>query len=273
MEVDFKKLTEKYLNLVEIIKKEGCVAVAFSGGVDSSFLCYAAFDALNEKAIAITIVSPMMPQNEIADAKKISSLIGIKHIMLEEAEIDDAVAANPKDRCYHCKKIEFGSIIAEAKKRGVNTVLDGSNTDDTKDYRPGLKALSELSVLSPLRLADLSKQDIRDLSKKFNIPTWNKPAAACLASRIPYGETISKEKLRRIEDAENILRECGFNQFRVRSHGDIARIEVAPNERQLFFNSETLNHVSKQIKNAGFLFVAMELEGYDMGSLNRVHQK
>ncbi|GMO36688.1 MAG: ATP-dependent sacrificial sulfur transferase LarE [Termitinemataceae bacterium] len=264
-------LNEKYQHLMTIIAETNGAAVAFSGGVDSSFLCYAASKALKEKAIAVTVVSPMLPQTEIDDAKKIASIVGIKHILIEEHEIDDIVASNPKDRCYYCKKIEFGNILEAAKKHNIAAVLDGSNMDDLKDYRPGLKALSELKILSPLRLAELTKQDIRDLSKQFNLPTWDKPAFACLASRIPYGETINKEKLSRVEKAEAVLKNAGFKQFRVRSHNDIARIEVAPEERSLFFNEQLLDEISKQIKDSGFLFAAMELEGYTMGSLNKGH--
>ncbi|MDR0655847.1 MAG: ATP-dependent sacrificial sulfur transferase LarE [Treponema sp.] len=263
-------LPEKYQHLLEIIRKPGSAAVAFSGGVDSSFLCAAAFEALGKRAIAVTIVSPMLPRSEIDCAREVAGLIGIEHITVEEYGIDDEVAANPKDRCYHCKKIEFSNIIRAARERGIAAVLDGSNTDDMGDYRPGLKALEELGIVSPLREAGMNKQDIRELSRQKGLPTWNKPAFACLASRIPYGETIDREKLRRIENAEEALRRAGFLQFRVRSHGDIARIEVAPEERRRFFDEKTLDGISAEIKAAGFLYAAFELEGYKMGSLNRV---
>jgi uncharacterized protein len=198
--------------------------------------------------------------------------VGIEHILIEESEIDDEVAANPKERCYFCKKIEFGNILDAAKKRGINTVLDGSNLDDLTDYRPGLRALEELEIFSPLRAAGLTKQYIRDLSKHFELPTWDKPAFACLASRIPYGERIDREKLSRVERAENLLREAGFRQFRVRSHGDMARIEVAPEERRRFFDEKFLDSVSRSFKSYGFLYVSLELEGYVMGNLNRAIQ-
>ncbi|GMO44642.1 MAG: ATP-dependent sacrificial sulfur transferase LarE [Termitinemataceae bacterium] len=264
-------IDEKYKHLQNYILEHGSAAVAFSGGVDSSFLCYAAFEALAEKAIAITVVSPMLPKTEIDDAKKIASQIGIKHFLITENKIDDLVASNPKDRCYYCKKIEFAQILAVAKKNNVSTVFDGSNTDDLNDYRPGLKALHELQIVSPLREAELTKSDIRELSRRFNLPTWDKPSFACLASRIPYGDKIDAEKLLRVEKAEDVLRHAGFKQFRVRSHGDIARIEVSPPERQLFFNDKILDDISRDIKAAGFLFVSMELEGYVMGALNRTH--
>jgi uncharacterized protein len=264
---------QKYQNLLDIISSVGSAAVAFSGGVDSSFLCHAASAALGDNAIAVTIVSPMLPQSEITAAKEIAVQIGIRHILVEETEIDEEVAANPKERCYFCKKIEFGGILDAAKQQGINAVLDGSNIDDLGDYRPGLKALEELRIVSPLRKAGLNKAEIRILSKRFDLPTWDKPAFACLASRIPYGERIDREKLERIDKAENHLRLAGFRQFRVRYHGDIARIEVAPEERQRFFNEQFLDDLSARFKSFGFLYVAFELEGYRMGSLNRILAK
>ncbi|MDR0583560.1 MAG: ATP-dependent sacrificial sulfur transferase LarE [Treponema sp.] len=262
-------LDGKYARLIKLLAEKGGAAVAFSGGVDSSFLCYAAHDALGDRAIAITVVSPMLPKSEIDCAGEVAAKIGIRHFLIEEDEIDEEVAANPKERCYFCKKIEFTSIMNEAKKHGVHTVLDGSNLDDPGDYRPGLKALEELEIYSPLRAAELGKAEIRELSRRFGLPTWDKPAFACLASRIPYGERIDREKLSRVEKAEETLRRAGFRQFRVRSHGDIARIEVAPEERRRFFDEKTLDSVSRELKALGFLYVAMELEGYLMGNMNR----
>jgi uncharacterized protein len=262
-------IDEKYRRLLDIIAAQGSAAVAFSGGVDSSFLCHAAAAALGPNAAAITVVSPMLPQSEINCAAGIARKVGIEHILIEEQDIDEEVAANPNERCYFCKKIEFGSILAAARERGINTVLDGSNMDDLGDYRPGLKALEELRILSPLREAGLTKAEIRELSRNFGLPTWNKPAFACLASRIPYGERIDKEKLKRVEKAEDTLRDAGFRQFRVRSHENIARIEVAPDERRRFFDEQVLDTISRTLKSYGFLYVAFELEGYVMGNMNR----
>jgi uncharacterized protein len=266
-------IDEKYRRLLEIISAGGSAAVAFSGGVDSSFLCYAAAAALGSGAIAVTIVSPMLPRSEIDCAAAIAQKIGIRHILVEEGEIDEEVAANPRERCYFCKKIEFGAIRAAAEEQGIHTVLDGSNLDDLGDYRPGLKALEELHIISPLRDAGLTKADIRLLSRRFDLPTWDKPAFACLASRIPYGERIDKDKLARIERAEDLLRAAGFRQFRVRSHGDIARIEVAPGERRKFFDEQTLDSLSRSLKSCGFLYAAFEMEGYVMGNMNRTLAK
>jgi uncharacterized protein len=267
--LDTKYLDTKYRCLLDLLAQKRSAAVAFSGGVDSSFLCYAASAALGKKAIAITVVSPMLPKSEIRCAAEVARKVGIEHILIEEFEIDEEVAANPRERCYFCKKLEFGAILEEAKSRGINTVLDGSNQDDLADYRPGLRALSELEIFSPLREAHLTKAEIRELSRRFDLPTWDKPAFACLASRIPYGERIDREKLSRVERAEDRLREAGFRQFRVRSHGDIARIEVAPEERRRFFDENFLDSISRSFKSYGFLYVSLELEGYVMGNLNR----
>jgi uncharacterized protein len=262
-------IDEKYRRLLDLIARRGSAAVAFSGGVDSSFLCHAAAAALGKKALAVTIVSPMLPLSELNCAQSVARQIGISHVLIEEREIEEEVAANPRERCYFCKKIEFGAIIKAAKARGITAVLDGSNVDDLGDYRPGLKALEELRIESPLREAGLHKAEIRELSRRFGLPTWDKPAFACLASRIPYGERIDREKLGRIEKAEDALRAAGFRQFRVRSHGDIARIEVAPKERPRFFDEALLDGLSRSIKSCGFLYAAFELEGYVMGSMNR----
>jgi uncharacterized protein len=264
-------LDSKYKALIDnlsSLKDEGA-AVAFSGGVDSSFLCYAAHEALGDRAIAITVSSPMFAASEMEDANRVAKQVGIRHLIVREEEIDPEVASNPKNRCYFCKKIEFGTMLKAALKEGIHVVLDGTNMDDEGDYRPGLKALAELHIKSPMREAGLSKQDIRDLSRRFNIPTWDKPAFACLASRIPYGTRISNEKLHQIEESEDVLRTLGFKQFRVRHYGEIARIEVAPEERRKFFDEKLMDDVSRRIKAAGFLYVALELEGYKMGSLNR----
>ncbi|MDR2069925.1 MAG: ATP-dependent sacrificial sulfur transferase LarE [Treponema sp.] len=263
-------LEEKYESLLAIIACRKSAAVAFSGGVDSSFLCHAAAAALGNRAIAITVVSPMLPKSELDCAARIARQTGIEHLCIEEPEIDEDVAANSGERCYFCKKLEFRRILEEARKRGINAVLDGSNQDDLLDYRPGLKALKELGVVSPLREAGLGKAEVRELSRRFALPTWDKPAFACLASRIPYGERIDRDKLTRVEKAEDYLRELGFRQFRVRSHGDIARIEVAPEERRRFFDDALADQVSRTLKSWGFLFVALELEGYVMGNLNRI---
>ncbi|MDR1530204.1 MAG: ATP-dependent sacrificial sulfur transferase LarE [Burkholderiales bacterium] len=262
-------LEKKYERLLTTIAARRRVAVAFSGGVDSAFLCYVATAALGREAIAITVVSPMLPRHELAAAAALARRIGIEHVLIEETEIDEEVATNPRERCYFCKKLEFGVMLEEARRRRIDTVLDGSNLDDLADYRPGLKALEELKIVSPLREAELTKAEIRVLSRHFGLPTWDKPAFACLASRIPYGERIDRDKLARVEKAEDYLRCQGFRQFRVRAHGDIARLEIAPEERQRFFDESVMDQVSRNIKSCGFVYVALELEGYAMGNMNR----
>lgn len=267
-------LDQKYHILLETIvragQSTGGVAVAFSGGVDSSLLCYAAHKALGNRAIAVTIVSPMLPQSELLCAKQVAAHIGITHILAQEDAIDATVAENPVNRCYFCKKLEFGVVVRVAEERGIHTVFDGSNLDDQGDYRPGLTALSELGIVSPLREARLQKNEIRELARRYQLAVWDKPAYACLASRIPYGEKIDAEKLARIERSEDALRSLGFRQFRVRLHGDIARIEVSPEERPRFFDETLLDRISHTLKSFGFVYVAFELEGYRMGSLNRL---
>lgn len=263
----------KYEALKKYINKLDNAAVALSGGVDSSLLAKVCFDVLGDHSIAITIVSPMLSKKELVDAQRVASVIGIRHILLPEKEIESEVRQNPVNRCYFCKKIEFGLVIDEAKRYGVKQVLDGSNADDISDYRPGAKAAKELQVKSPLQVVGLTKNEIRELSRMFSLPTSNKPAFACLASRIPYGEEITGEKLERIEKAEVFLQSLGFREMRVRSHDTIARIEVAPTEREKLFDTELMDRVSQKLKSYGFLYVCMELEGYSLGSLNRKVKK
>lgn len=266
-------LQDKYEKLKNIISETGKAAVAFSGGVDSALLSKVTYDVLRENSIAITLVSPMNAQSEMKDAEELAKEIGIKHYMINDDEIEDEVLANPVNRCYFCKKIEFGAIIDKAKEVGVKVVFDGSNMDDMSDYRPGLQALSELEVMSPLRMAGLTKSDIRELSHQLGLRSWNKPALACLGSRIPYGERITIEKLTKIDKSEDYLRSLGFVQFRVRSHENMARIEVSPEERSKMFDGNLLDQISKQLKTYGYQYVCMELEGYVTGSLNRVIEK
>jgi len=259
----------KYQSLIDHLGQLESVVVTFSGGVDSSFLAKVCREVLGNRAIAVTVVSPMIPAWDLDDAKAIASQIGIEHILLEKATIDTVVRQNPENRCYHCKKTAFRAIVEIAKERGFNAVLDGSNADDTKDYRPGTKAIEELNVISPLKTVGLNKKEIRLLSKQLGLSTWDKPAYACLATRIPYGEEITTQKLNRIEKAEKYLHSLGYAQVRVRSHDLIARIELESEDRARFCDPAILDRVSRQLKEYGFLYVCMELEGYSMGSLNR----
>lgn len=245
------------------------VAIAFSGGVDSTFLLKVAHDALGEKCVAVTIHAMMHSNKEIEEAKEYTKALGVKHIVINLDNFDvKEFIDNDTKRCYHCKKAIFTTIINVAKENNINYVLDGTNLDDLGDYRPGLKALSELNIQSPLKDSCLTKQDIRILSKELNVPTFNKPAFACLATRIPYGETITNEKLRMIEKSEDYLQEIGFRQFRVRHHGDLARIEVEQNEIHKFFNEDLLKNTHNKLRDIGFKFVTLDLLGYRMGSMN-----
>jgi len=262
-------LDEKRAVLGSILRGYKEVAIAFSGGVDSSYLCAAAREELGDRALAITIVSPMLPRVELEDARSVARMLGLRHLLVESSDIEAVVAENTKERCYHCKKREFGAIIAAAREASIGIVLDGTNIDDEGDYRPGMRALAELGVKSPLREAGLAKADIRELSRRLGLPTAEKPAFACLASRLPYGERIDAAKLRRVELAEEILRELGFRQFRVRSHGDHARIEVAPEERRGFFSEDLLDAVAARMAELGFLYSSLDLAGYRQGNLNR----
>jgi uncharacterized protein len=266
-------ILDKYDELRTLIHSYGRAVVAFSGGVDSTFLSKVCFDVLGKDSAAITLVSLMNAKREIEESKKIARLIGIRHYLVNDDYIDEEVWLNPPDRCYHCKKTEFSLIKKKAAELGIEKVLDGSNYDDLSDYRPGLNALKEIGIISPLREAGFTKTEIRELSKSMGLPTWNKPSYACLASRIPYGEKITKEKLERIEKAEEYIRKLGFIQFRVRNHGDTARIEISPDERSKIFNTELMDDISKRLKSLGYIYVAMELEGYKSGNLNRALKK
>ncbi len=267
--MESRSVDGKYQELTQRICGLKTAAVAFSGGVDSSLLCRVAHDLLGDNAIAITVVSPMLPRSEIERAKALAEIVGIRHILLDEPRIDPEVAANPRQRCYICRKIEFSKIKQAAGENGIECVLDGSNQDDLSDYRPGLRALEELGIASPLRDAGLTKAEVRELSRRLGLPTWDKPAFACLASRVPYGETITTAKLLRIERAEECLRSFGLRQVRVRSHEDLARIEVAREERPALFDEGIMDDVSVRLKSFGFLYVSMELSGYQTGSMNR----
>ncbi len=249
------------------LKQMKCVAIAFSGGVDSTFLTKIAYDVLGERAIAVTATSSTYPQRELKQAKQFTKHIGIKHILInsEETEIEN-FSDNPNNRCYYCKKELFSIIKQFAKENHLSVVLDGSNVDDISDYRPGMKALEELGVISPLRDVGFTKQEIKELSKDMHLDTWDKPAFACLASRFPYGIKITKSKLTQVEKAESFLFSLGVKQFRVRYHDEIARIEVLKNDFQIILdNSEK---ITKYFKELGFKYVTLDIEGYRTGSLN-----
>lgn len=264
-------LEMKYDDLKENLRKMGSVVIAFSGGVDSTFLLKTAANVLGDKVIAVTARSSTYPEREFNEAKSYAEQLNIKHIVIisEELEID-GFSKNPKNRCYYCKKELFSKIREIANENGMNFVLDGANLDDIGDFRPGMVAAREIGVVSPLKEAKLTKDDIRELSKRENISTWNKPSFACLASRVPYNNEITKEKLGMIEKAEQFMLDLGFKQVRVRHHGNIARIEVYPSEREKFFSLDIMDKVAAELNKIGFAYVTLDMAGYRTGSMNEV---
>ncbi|QGT44014.1 tRNA(Ile)-lysidine synthase [Clostridium botulinum] len=260
-------INDKYNNLINYLKDLKSVAVAFSGGVDSTLLLKSAKEALGDNAISITIVSPYIPKWEIREARELVDKIGIKSYFVEVPMLEE-IRSNPEDRCYICKKSVFNKIKDLAREKGIKYIVDGTNADDTKDYRPGMRALKELDVKSPLLDNSINKEEIRVLSKELQLDTWDKPAYACLLSRIPYNQKIKEKDLDRIEKAEVYMMKLGFRAVRVRSHGNLARIEVPQKERVKLFNEDILDKISKELKELGFKYVTVDIEGYKMGSLN-----
>ena len=262
-------LHEKQKKLKEYLSELGSVAVAFSSGVDSTFLLRTAHEVLGDKVIAITARSCSFPGRELKEAEEFCKSEGIRHIIIESEELAiEGFRQNPKNRCYLCKKELFTKMKETAEKNGIQYVAEGSNLDDDGDYRPGLQAVAELLIKSPLRYAGLTKDDIRTLSKEMGLDTWNKPSFACLASRFVYGETITEEKLGMVDKAEQLLLDLGFHQVRVRIHGDIARIEVLPEEFGKLTEDGVRNEVNMKFRSFGFGYVTMDLEGYRTGSMN-----
>lgn len=265
------EINRKLGNLKEYLRSLGSVAIAFSGGVDSSFLLAVAHDVLGSRCLALTARSAAFPKREMQEARQFCEEKGIRQIFFE-ADVTRLreFAENPKDRCYHCKRFIFSQMAELAAKSGMAFLAEGSNMDDLGDYRPGLAAISELGIISPLRDNGLYKSEIRHLSKEMGLPTWEKPSFACLASRFPYGERITTEKLGMVERAEEVLRDLGLIQYRVRIHGNMARIEADPADFVLLLDEENRSRILSDFKKAGFSYVTMDLMGYRMGSMNEV---
>ncbi|MBR1658310.1 MAG: ATP-dependent sacrificial sulfur transferase LarE [Synergistaceae bacterium] len=260
---------DKLKILQEYISSLGSAAVAFSGGVDSTFLLKVSHDVLGSRAIAVTASSLLFPHRELKASKSFCEAEGIKHIVLEVDELGiEGFRHNPKNRCYLCKKGLFTEIQEAARRNNIENVIEGSNLDDLSDYRPGLKAIEELGVISPLRHCGLTKNDVRQFSKELGLPTWDKPSFACLASRFVYGEEITVDKLKMVERSEELLRSMGFRQFRVRVHGDIARIEVLPEDFPRILDEETRLKIYDALRSFGFSYAALDLKGYRTGSMN-----
>ena len=275
MEYLVKEITDeqlkKYAELKQLLKRYGGVAVAYSSGVDSTFLLYAAKEALSDKVIAVTAQSGSFPKRELNEAKEFCEANKIRQIIFESDELNiEGFSSNPKNRCYICKREIFRNIKNIAEKEKVLVVVEGSNLDDNGDYRPGMQAIEELGIQSPLRSVGFTKNDIRALSRYLGLPTWKKQSFACLATRFVYGETITKDKLEMVDKAEQLLLDLGFSQVRVRIHGLMARIEIMQDEFEKLIDKDVRNKITESFKTIGFTYVTMDLTGYRTGSMNEV---
>lgn len=262
-------LQDKYTALLDNLRTMGKVVLAFSGGVDSVLLLHAAHEALGDSVLAVTFVTPYSPKSEIEEGAGLAKSIGVSHRMIE-TPIFDIIRNNPPERCYFCKKSLFENLLKIAEEEGIQRIIDGSNVDDLDDYRPGFRAIKELGVQSPLLDAGMTKQDIRDLSKEFKLPTWDKPAGACLLTRLPHGTVIDEDELERIDKGEDYLKSLGFSGVRLRSHGDLARIELPEKFIASCVTSEFRTQIERQLKKLGYRYVTVDLTGYKMGSLNEI---
>jgi uncharacterized protein len=267
-----KSIEEKFIKLKEIFLSMGKVVVAYSGGVDSTLLLKAAKESLGEgHVLAVTALSPLFPGRELAGAKRVAREMGVKHILIESNELEiEGFSKNPSNRCYFCKKELFKEMQNLARKEAISFVVEGSTLDDEKDHRPGRRAIQELGIRSPLQEARFTKKDVRELSRTLGLSTWEKPSFACLASRFPYGEEITPEGLRMVDEAEDFFFSLGFKQVRVRHYQSLARIEVYPEEMSRLMNGSLREQVVNRLKEIGYRYVTLDLQGFRSGSMNEV---
>jgi pyridinium-3,5-biscarboxylic acid mononucleotide sulfurtransferase len=260
----------KFERLTQLLGESDRLLVAFSAGVDSTFLLKAAHLTIGARAIALTASSPTVPSGELEAAKNFADTLGCQHIIVRTHELDNpSFSQNPTNRCFFCKDELYRISRAEADKLGVKTIIDGTNLDDLSDHRPGLKAADEWGVCHPLVEAEMTKQDIRRYSRELGLPTWDKPSSPCLSSRFPYGTSIDLERLKKVGACEVFMKELGFREFRVRYHGDVARIEIAQEEMDRAFAKPVREAIVKRFKEVGFKFISLDLQGFRSGSLNQ----